>query len=174
MYIQILRQASQMQRGISKDIFNTNHSLPQLVLITWFLPSQVWMLLFKLPLFNTVAAHTNCRLEQRDCFLLQRPPRSALCWGLLALASWGSPPSPRRADGSSLRQRQLPLSNQWGQWETLIYYFACSLHTWSYLSHRLFLLLNDHMSCLRGRTSTGFSLLASYVNSTAFRFLIFG
>lgn len=93
MYIQILRQVSQMQWGISKNIFNTNHSLPQLVLITWFLLSQVWMLLFKLPLFKTVAAHTNCGIELRDCFLLQRPPRSALCRGLQAPASWGSPPS---------------------------------------------------------------------------------
>lgn len=102
MYIQILRQVSRMQWGISQDIFNTKYSLPQLDLITWFLLSWVSMLLFQLPLFKTVAAHRNCGVKLRDCFLLQNPPGSALCRGLLAPASWGSPPSPRRADHSSL------------------------------------------------------------------------
>lgn len=166
-YIQILRQVSRMQWGISQDIFNTKYSLPQLDLITWFLLSWVSMLLFQLPLFKTVAAHRNCGVKLRDCFLLQNPLRSALCRGLLApaedhhLPQGGLTAAPCRVtlSGQSPGQRQPPPSNQWGRSETLVSYFPCSLHTWRYLSHSLFLLLNDQMSRLQGRTSNMLQLV---------------
>lgn len=35
-----------------------------------------------------VAAHTNCEIQLRECFLLQRPPCSALCRGLLRMTTF--------------------------------------------------------------------------------------
>lgn len=69
MYIHVLSQVSRMQWGISKDVFNTNHNWPQLGFS-----------------FHVSKCFSNC-LKRGGCFLLTRPPRSALRRGLLALGT---------------------------------------------------------------------------------------
>lgn len=126
------------------------------------------MLLFKLPLFKTVAADRNCGIILTESFLLERPPCSAPQRGLLALASWGSPPSPRTdfPRQSVSGQRQLLPSSQQGQKETRVYYSARGLHTWRYLWYRL-LLASEWPNVILQRRTIGFSLQAPYVKSTA-------
>lgn len=147
-----------MQQGISKGIFNTNHSLSQLVLITWFLLPQVWTLLFKLPLIKMAGAHMG--MELKGCFLSQRPPRSALWRALLAPASWGSSPSPRRADRSSPPcNPKRPVS--WPKAITAFqpvtttgnpHLFFCMQFAYlELLITQVSLLLNDQTSCLQRR-----------------------
>lgn len=99
-YIQILSQVSWMQWGISKDVFNTIHNWPQL----------------GFSFHVSGCCFSNC-LKGEGCFLLKRPPRSALCRGLLAL---GSPLSLSRADRSSQLREPASCPGQpllWNQWE---------------------------------------------------------